>query len=417
MPMLRAVPSMIRIAESIESVLRSTSLVCAMSRTCCRVTLPILSLCGTADSFAIPAARLSSTAAGGVFTMNVKDRSWKIVTTTGRISPSCPPVCALKPLQNSMMFTPCWPSAGPTGGDGFALPAGICSFTIAWTFFIATPPASDPLHLVVLELDGCGPAEDRHDHLHPSPLGVHVVHHALEIHERPVDDAHLVAALEHRLGLRLLGAGFHLPQDVVDLIVRQRDRLVARPHESGHLRRRAHEVPRVVRQVHLDQHVPGEELLLGLTLLLVANLDHLLGGHEHARDPLGHPEDLRARLDRFLDLVLESRIRVDDEPLLVRGRRRVLAHRKILSTTRASTTSTAPRKSATTTVTAITTTVELISSWRLGHATLRNSAMTSRMNSCARLRKSICSLVRRTMAGVEGFEPPSPGFGVRCSSR
>src|SRR5437867_5692211 len=76
MPMLRAVPSMVRIAESIESVFRSTSLLCAISRTCWRVTLPILSLWGTADALAIPAARLSSTAAGGVFTMNVNDRSW-----------------------------------------------------------------------------------------------------------------------------------------------------------------------------------------------------------------------------------------------------------------------------------------------------------------------------------------------------
>src|SRR5262249_10593321 len=312
MPMLRAVPSMIRIAESIESVLRSTSLVCAMSRTCCRVTLPILSLCGTAEAFAIPAARLSSTAAGGVFTMNVKDRSWKIVTTTGRISPSCPPVWALKPLQNSMMFTPCWPSAGPTGGDGFALPAGICSFTIAWPFFIATPPASDPLHLVVLELDGRRPAEDRHDHLHPSALGVHVVHHTLEVHERPVDDAHLVAALEHRLGLRLLGARLHLPANVVDLIVRQRNRLRPRTDESGHLRRRAHEMPRVVGQLHLDQHVAREELLLGLALLLVANLDDLLGRHEHARDPLGHAEDLGARLDGLLHLVLQTPLPLHD---------------------------------------------------------------------------------------------------------
>src|SRR2546425_1185157 len=341
-----------------------------------------------------------------------------MVTTTGRINPSWLPVCALKPLQNSMMLTPCGPSAGPTGGDGFALPAGICSFTIAWTFFIARPHASDPLHLVVLELDGRGPAEDRHDHLHPPALGVHVVHHALEVDERSVDDAHLVAALEHGLGLGLLGARLHLTEDVVDLIVRQRDRLRPGPDEPGDLRGRAHEMPRVVRQLHLDQHVPREELLLGLALLLVADLDHFLGRHEDARDPLGHAEDLGARLDRLLDLVLEPRIRMDDEPLFARrGRRHVLAHRKILSTIRASTTSTAPRNSDTTTVTVITTTVELISSWRLGHATLRNSATTSRTNSCARLRKSICSLVHRTMAGVEGFEPPSPGFGVRCSSR
>ena len=63
-------------AESMLSVLRSTSLVCAISRTWSRVTLPILSLWGIAEAFAMPAARLSSTAAGGVFTMNVKDRSW-----------------------------------------------------------------------------------------------------------------------------------------------------------------------------------------------------------------------------------------------------------------------------------------------------------------------------------------------------
>src|SRR5207237_515941 len=30
-------------------------------------------------------------------------------------------------LQNSMMFTPCWPSAGPIGGEGLAEPAGTCS--------------------------------------------------------------------------------------------------------------------------------------------------------------------------------------------------------------------------------------------------------------------------------------------------
>ena len=48
---------------------------------------------------------------------------------------SRPCVEALNALQNSMMFTPCWPSAGPTGGLGFACPAGICSFTYACTFF------------------------------------------------------------------------------------------------------------------------------------------------------------------------------------------------------------------------------------------------------------------------------------------
>ena len=44
-------------------------------------------------------------------------------------------VRALNCLQNSMMFTPCGPSAVPTGGAGFAAPAGHCSLTTAVTFF------------------------------------------------------------------------------------------------------------------------------------------------------------------------------------------------------------------------------------------------------------------------------------------
>src|SRR5215208_4208667 len=44
-------------------------------------------------------------------------------------------VCALKALQNSMMLTPCWPRAGPTGGAGVAAPAWICSLMKPETFF------------------------------------------------------------------------------------------------------------------------------------------------------------------------------------------------------------------------------------------------------------------------------------------
>src|SRR5438105_5872997 len=46
-------------------------------------------------------------------------------------------VCALNALQNSMMFKPRWPSAGPMGGEGFALPAGTWSL-IRPTIFFAT---------------------------------------------------------------------------------------------------------------------------------------------------------------------------------------------------------------------------------------------------------------------------------------
>src|SRR4051812_21864841 len=58
--------------------------------------------------------------------------------TTGMMRSSfiCGWVRALKLLQNSMMLTPCCPSAGPTGGDGFALPAGTCNLMRPVTFFM-----------------------------------------------------------------------------------------------------------------------------------------------------------------------------------------------------------------------------------------------------------------------------------------
>src|SRR6266436_3127074 len=45
-------------------------------------------------------------------------------------------VAALNALQNSMMLSPRWPSAGPIGGDGLALPAGTCNL-IRPTIFLA----------------------------------------------------------------------------------------------------------------------------------------------------------------------------------------------------------------------------------------------------------------------------------------
>jgi hypothetical protein len=71
------------------------------------------------------AAFLMSTVAGGVFMMKVKLLSAYAVITTGTGRPgSIFEVCALNALQNSMMLRPRWPSAGPIGGEGFALPAG-----------------------------------------------------------------------------------------------------------------------------------------------------------------------------------------------------------------------------------------------------------------------------------------------------
>jgi len=75
MPMLRAVPITVRTADSRFVVFKSGSFVLAMSSTCLRVTLPTLFRFGWAEPYTIPAARLSSSEAGGVLVMNVNERS------------------------------------------------------------------------------------------------------------------------------------------------------------------------------------------------------------------------------------------------------------------------------------------------------------------------------------------------------
>src|SRR4051812_50219463 len=73
--------------------------------------------------------------------MKVNERSSNTVISTGVIRPFWSAVCALNALQNSMMLTPAWPSAGPTGGAGFAWPPGVCSLTSLSTFLAMVAPS------------------------------------------------------------------------------------------------------------------------------------------------------------------------------------------------------------------------------------------------------------------------------------
>src|SRR6266700_2921992 len=107
-------------------------------------------------------------------------------------------VCALNALQNSMMLTPCWPSAGPTGGAGVAEPPGHWSFTLTLSSFAM----SDGLHLPVFEFHRGRPAEDRHDDAHEALGGDRLVDDAVEGLERAFLDLHRVALLEGHLDLR-----------------------------------------------------------------------------------------------------------------------------------------------------------------------------------------------------------------------
>src|SRR5690606_19882199 len=163
-------------------------------------------------------------------------------------------VCALKALQNSMMLRPRWPSAGPMGGEGFALPAGTCSLMKPMIFFATmalpgfkrtrsdralpvsfgretapghrAPPsgaaekASGLLDLAEIQFHRGGAPEDEHRDPDLALLVVHFLDVAVEVRERPLRHADGLAHLEEDLGLGLLHALLHLVQDVLDFLLR-----------------------------------------------------------------------------------------------------------------------------------------------------------------------------------------------------
>src|SRR3954470_2070170 len=148
--------------------------------------------------------------------------------------PRCDSVAALYAMQNSMMLTPCWPSAGPTGGAGLAAPAWIWSlmtavnrflggmtsfFVTGWSGLVVGAcrkpasgggrrgPCSDLGDLGERELDRRLPAEDRDEHLQLLLLGVDLVDRRGQCRERPVHDGDRLADLQMQDGRGGAGRG------------------------------------------------------------------------------------------------------------------------------------------------------------------------------------------------------------------
>src|SRR6058998_1046089 len=94
-----------------------------------------------------------------------------------------------------MMLTPCWPSAGPTGGAGLAWPPGICSLMSVRTFLAIIhlrPSQAEAWHgisvkflyLIEGQLHGNLAFEDVDEHLELLLVRVDVDDLAVEVRER-----------------------------------------------------------------------------------------------------------------------------------------------------------------------------------------------------------------------------------------
>jgi hypothetical protein len=127
-PSVRAEPMMVLAIASSRRCLRcsSAALIFAISYTCLRLTVPIVSWPGRPVPFSMPAAFFRKYDTVGVFVTKVKDRSGWMVITVGIGTPGeIWAVRALNSLQKSIDRTPRAPRAGPTGGVGAALPAAM----------------------------------------------------------------------------------------------------------------------------------------------------------------------------------------------------------------------------------------------------------------------------------------------------
>src|SRR6478672_6466164 len=272
-------------------------------------------------------------------------------------------VAALYALTNSMMLTPCWPRAGPTGGAGVAAPAWICSLMKPETFFFLggiagvlflwcgpTPWAmtrlqrprtdvvrSDLGDLVERQLDRGLPAEDRDQHLELLRLGVDLGDRGRQGLERTLHDGDGLADLEvddldvgGLLGAGLAGGGrLFLGLEVggehgEDLVEAQRHRLVGVADEAGDTRGVAHGAPALVGEVHADQDVAGHPDATDQLALAVLDLGDLLHGDLHLEDVGLHVEAGHARLEVGLHAVLVARVGVDDVPVTLLAAQGVL---------------------------------------------------------------------------------------------
>src|SRR5437762_4028528 len=295
---------MMRKAASSSRAFKSLRLVFTMSMTCLRVTLPTLVLFGSFEPAAMLAAFFNRTAAGGLLVMNVNDLSLKTVITTGRMSPACLCVAALKSLQNAMMFTPRGPRAVPTGGAGLACPAGICSLIWA-TISLAIlervcsrdlgADGSAAFDLPIFQFHRRGATKNSDRNAQLATFGIDFFNDTGLILERTVGDLHGFANFEADFWFHLLFALLHLREHAFHFRLSHRDGFILGSGKPDHARCIADEIPGppdqlivLVEQMHINDQITGEKFPRGFSLFTFFDFRDAFGRKEHVVNHVAH---------------------------------------------------------------------------------------------------------------------------------
>ena len=159
-------------------------------------------------------------------------------------------------------------------------------------------------HLVEGKLDGGLAAEDGDHDLDLARIGHNLGNRAIELGERTVGHLHRLADLEVRGGL-LRSLAARALHDLVVLVAGQRLGVALATHETGDARRVANGGPAAVVQLHADEHVAREHLLLALDAApALFDLRHHLGGDLDGEHVVLEAHGLDTRLEVLLHLVL-----------------------------------------------------------------------------------------------------------------
>src|SRR5919202_205660 len=166
-------------------------------------------------------------------------------------------------------------------------------------------------------LDRRLPPEDRDQDLQPRLVHVYLGDHTRKVRQGTGDNLNrLPDRVVHRGPDLLAGLDLFRPEQALDLRPAQGRRRVAGAHDLGDPGGLANQTPGVVVHVHVHQDIARELALDGGNLFAVLDLDDALGRDADVAEVPPQAERVYAPLQRGANLVLVSRIGVDDVPLL-----------------------------------------------------------------------------------------------------
>src|SRR5690606_35478166 len=178
----------------------------------------------------------------------------------------------------------------------------------------------DLLDLAELQLYRRGATEDQNRDLNATLLVVDLFDHTIEIGERTVCNSNDLTRLEQRLRLRLVAAVSNATQDSLGFLIGDWRRLIRRAtDEAHHTRRILDQVPRTFGHIHLNQDVTGKELALTLALLPVTHLHDFFSGDQNLAEMIFHTGKLDALDQRTHDMLLVTRVSMNHVPTLSHG--------------------------------------------------------------------------------------------------